>query len=228
VYRAAVPRAAAPDAQFDEAYYHRFYGQRRTRVQGPPEVARQCRAILAVARWQGIAVRSVTEIGAGTGLWRDWFARHQPAVRYVSTDVSRFACRQFGHRRLDIAAARLPGRFDLVVCQGVLPYLDEPGALRAIDHLAAMTGELLFLECQTERDLDEVCDLEVSDPALKRRPVAFYRDRLERHLIMLGLGLWAPRAASAGVYQLESGTLAHPAPTRRPKVARAAAGPQRR
>jgi hypothetical protein len=200
---------------FDERYYDRFYRNARTRVQGPREVARHCRGVLGVAGWLGREITSVAEVGAGTGLWRDWFAKHRPAVRYVSTDVSPFACRTYGHRRLDIGERRLRGRFDLVVCQGVLPYLGDAPARRALDHLAAMTGSLLFLECQTGRDLAEVCDTEMTDPALRGRPAAFYVGRLERQLVMLGLGLWAPKSEQRSLYDLESGTLAHrPEPAR--------------
>jgi len=194
---------------FDADYYRRFYESRRTRVQGPADAARLCRFVVAAAAALPVEIGSVAEVGAGVGLWRDWFARHRAAVRYVSTDVSAFACKQYGHRRLDIGAARLRGRFDLVVCQGVLPYLDDEAALRAIDHLGAMAGQLLYLECQTTRDLDEVCDPAVSDPALRRRPVAFYLERLERHFLQLGMNLWAPKSAEDGLYDLESGTLAH-------------------
>ncbi len=200
---------AVTTVDFDADYYRRFYESRRTRVQGPADAARLCRFVLAAAAVQRIAIGSVAEVGAGVGLWRDWFARQHRSVRYVSTDVSPFACRTYGHRRLDIGAAPLRGRFDLVVCQGVLPYLDEDAAGRALDHLAAMTGGLLYLECQTTRDLDEVCDLEVSDPALRKRPASFYVQRLETSMLQLGLNLWAPAAMAASTYDLESGTLAH-------------------
>lgn len=196
-------------SEFDAAYYRRFYESRRTRVQGPADAARLCRFVLAAAASQRIDITSVAEIGAGVGLWRDWFARHRPAVDYTSTDVSAFACRRYRHRRLDIGKARLRGTFDLVVCQGVLPYLEEEAAASALDHLAAMTGALLYLECQTRRDLEEVCDPEVSDPALRRRPARFYVERLERSMVQLGLNLWAPAAAAANLYDLESGTLSH-------------------
>lgn len=200
---------ARASSTFDAAYYRQFYESRRTRVQGPADAARLCRFVLAAAETLHVEIGSVAEIGAGVGLWRDWFARRRPAVRYVSTDVSPYACKQYGHRRLDIGAARLRGRFDLVVCQGVLPYLDDDAALRALDHLAAMTGQLLFLECQTTRDIEMVCDHEVSDPALKKRPARFYVERLEEHMVQLGLNLWASRALAGSVYDLESGTLAH-------------------
>lgn len=208
--------ARASDGPFDEAYYTRFYGDARTRVQGPPEVARLCRGILEVARWWQVPVASVAEIGAGTGLARDWFARRRPEVRYVSTDISPFACKAYGHRKLDIANARLRGRFDLVICQGVLPYLDDAGAARALDHLGEMTAGLLYLECQTDRDIAEVVDATVSDHALRGRPASFYVGRLEKHFVMLGAGLWIARRARVPLYELESGTLV--AQTRRGKT----------
>lgn len=196
-------------ATFDAAYYQRFYESRRTRVQGPADAARLCRFVLAAAATLHVEIGSVAEIGAGVGLWRDWFARHRPAVRYVSTDVSAYACRHYRHRRLDVGAARLRGRFDLVVCQGVLPYLDDDAARRALDHLAGMTGQLLYLECQTTRDIEVVCDHDVSDPALRKRPARFYVEPLEEHMVQLGLNLWASRELAGSVYDLESGTFAH-------------------
>jgi len=202
------------DGPFDAAYYARFYGNPRTRVQGPPEVARLCRGIVEVARWWQIPIERAAEIGAGTGLARDWFARRRPLVRYVSTDVSAHACKAYGHRRLDIGKAPLRGRFDLVICQGVLPYLDEADASRALEHLAAMTVGLLYLECQTDRDIADVVDATVSDEALRGRPAAFYVDRLEEHFVMLGGGLWIARRAKVPLYELESGTLAHAAKAR--------------
>jgi SAM-dependent methyltransferase len=199
--------ARISDGPFDAAYYQRFYGDVRTRVQGPPEVARMCRGILEVARWWQIPVASVVEIGAGTGLARDWFAKRKPDVRYVSTDVSPFACKAYGHRRLDIGKTKLRGRFDLVVCQGVLPYLDDAAAARALDHIGAMAAGLLYLECQTNRDIADVVDATVSDSALRGRPAHFYLAGLEAHFVMLGGGLWIARRARVPLYELESGTL---------------------
>ncbi len=207
--------ARTPDGPFDAGYYARFYGDARTRVQGPREVARLCRGIVETARWWSIPIASVVEVGAGTGLARDWFAGKKPEVRYVSTDVSPFACKAYGHRRLDISSARVRGRFDLVICQGVLPYLTGPAAASALDHLGAMASGLLYLECQTDRDIADVVDATVSDIALRGRPARFYVDRLEKHFVMLGGGLWIARRARVPLYELESGTLVRAATRRR-------------
>lgn len=193
---------------FDAEYFQRFYGSHGRSAQGAADAARLCRFVTAAADAQGVAVESVLEVGAGAGLWRDWFARHRASTRYVSTDVSAFACERYRHRRLDIAREKLSERFDLVVCQGVLPYLADADALRAMDHLAAMTGSLLYLECQTARDIAEVCDPKRTDPALIARPARFYVERLERSLIHLGLNLWAPKRAARAYWELETATLA--------------------
>src|SRR5262245_16010207 len=106
---------------FDAAYYARFYERAATRVQGPREVARLARGITGIIEWVGGSLDSVLDVGAGPGLWRDWFAKHRPRVAYVSTDVSAYACKRYGHVRRDIVRWRARRRFDLVVCQGVLP-----------------------------------------------------------------------------------------------------------
>ncbi|MEZ4409305.1 MAG: class I SAM-dependent methyltransferase [Polyangiales bacterium] len=193
---------------FDADYFQRFYGAHGRSAQGAADAARLCRFVTAAADAQIVSLDAVVEVGAGAGLWRDWFARHRASTRYVSTDVSAFACERYHHRRLDIAREKLSERFDLVVCQGVLPYLADADALRAMDHLAAMTGSLLYLECQTARDIAEVCDPKRTDPALIARPARFYVERLERSLIHLGLNLWAPTRAAQSFWELESGTLA--------------------
>ena len=59
-------------------------------------------------------------------------------MRYVSTDASPYACQQYGHKLRDIAVWRGRDRFDLVVCQGVLPYLSDAQCAAAIENLAAM------------------------------------------------------------------------------------------
>src|SRR4029079_9647322 len=109
---------------FDASYYGRYYGNARTRVHGEEEIARLCTAVVSLLDWWTFPVESVLEIGAGTGLWRDWFRRTRPEVRYRSTEFSAYAAKKYGHEQRDITKWRTNKRFDLVVCQGVLPYLD--------------------------------------------------------------------------------------------------------
>jgi SAM-dependent methyltransferase len=199
------PRETPQPSTFDAAYYERFYERRATRVQGPKEVARLARGVLSLVEWAGGQVESVLDVGAGTGLWRDWFAAHRPGVAYRSTDVSPYACELYGHERRDIASWRARSRFDLVVCQGVLPYLDDDACAAAIDNLGAMTKGFLYLEAVTHQDLASVVDAELTDPALIPRSGAWYRQRLGMHYAPLALGVWMSRRFDAHLYELEYG-----------------------
>jgi hypothetical protein len=189
--------------RFDAAYFGRYYESRRTRVHGPREIARLARGVTGMIAWLGGDVRAVLDVGAGAGLWRDWFAKHRPAVRYLSTDVSAYACERYGHEQRDIARWRGRERFDLVICQGVLPYLPDDDAERAIDNIAAMCRGFLYLEAITERDLQVVCDREATDVAVHVRTGAWYRERLARHFTTLGCGLFYDRRGPLGFYELE-------------------------
>ena len=189
--------------RFDEAYYHRHYAG-RSRVHSAREIARLATGVTGLCDWLGVELSAVLDVGAGPGLWRDWFRRHRPAVAYRSTDVSRYACETYGHERRDISRWRARGRFDLVVCQGVLQYLDAAAAARAIENLGAMSRGLLYLEAVTRHDLAEVVDLETTDTAIHARTGAWYRARLAPHFVQVGAGLWAARRAGMVFYELEA------------------------
>lgn len=190
-----------PD-RFDAAYYHRHY-RARTRVHTAAQIAALASGVSGLASWLGVELESVLDVGAGPGLWRSWFRRRRPAVRYRSVDVSAYACARFGHERRDISRWRARERFDLVVCQGVLHYLDAADAARAIENLAAMAGGLLYLEALAAEDL-EVVDPDATDLSMPLRPARWYRARLAPHFVQVGAGLWAARRAGLGFYALEA------------------------
>ena len=73
---------------FDRKYYDRFYETKQTRVHGAAEIARLCTAVTAFLEWWNYPVTTVLDVGAGTGLWRDWFQDHRPKVKYRSTEYS--------------------------------------------------------------------------------------------------------------------------------------------
>lgn len=189
-------------ARFDEAYYHRHYAG-RARVHSAREIGRLAQGVTGLAAWLGVELRAVLDVGAGPGLWRDWFRRHRPGVRYRSTDVSPYACARYGHERRDISRWRSRERHDLVICQGVLQYLDDAGAARALENLGAMCRGLLYLEAITAHDLAEVVDREATDLAIHARTGAWYRRRLAPWFVQVGAGLWAARRAGLALYELE-------------------------
>ena len=191
--------------RFDAAYFERFYESRKTRVYGRAQVAHLARAVRDWIAWFGGDLRAVVDVGAGTGMWRDWFRRHHPGVAYVSTDVSAYACERYGHEQRDIARWRARDKFDLVVCQGVLPYLSDADCVAAIDNLGAMTRGFLYLEAITTRDLRDVCDKTRTDHAVRPRSGAWYRRELGRHYIPVGCGLYYVKTGPLHFYELERG-----------------------
>ena len=197
-------RTPSPTA-FDRAYYNRFYESRRTRVRTRTEVAVMARGLAMMIEWYKGSIRGALEIGAGTGHFRDWFARHRPRVPYRSTDVSAYACRTYGHERKDITTWRGKKRYDLVICVSVLPYFDDRTCEAAIDNLGAMTETFLYLEAQTGRDLRTLYAHPLTDTTLIGRSAGWYRKRLQRHFCQLAFGLWIRRDKIRKLAELERG-----------------------
>ena len=189
---------------FDRKYYDRFYETTKTRVHGATEIGRLCTAVTAFLEWWNHPLNTVLDVGAGTGLWRDWFREHRPKVKYRSTEYSEYACKKYGHEQRDISKWRAKEQFDLVVCQGVLPYLDDDACAKALENLAAMTGGFLYLEAITKRDIKEVIDDVKTDVKVHGRTGNWYRTRLREHLIEVGAGLWCKKDAGVLFYELEA------------------------
>jgi hypothetical protein len=189
---------------FDAEYFERFYERRSTRVYDAEKVAHLARGVTGMVRWLGGELRNVLDVGAGAGFWRSYFRAVEPGVRYVSTDASPYACERYGHEHRDIARWRSSERFDLVVCQGVLPYLTDDDASRAIENIAAMSRGFLYLEAITARDVRDVCDLDKTDVAIHPRPGTFYLSRLEKHFVRAGCGLFYSKTGTLSFYELEA------------------------
>jgi trans-aconitate methyltransferase len=186
---------------FDAAYYRRFYRDRP--VHDARAIDRLATGVTGFCGWWGVPVRRVLDVGAGVGLWRDWFARNRPKVRYQSIDASQYACERYGHEYADISTWRPARPADLVICQGVLQYLDARRCADAIVNLAAATRSVLYLEVPTASDRDEVIDPATTDLDINWRSGAWYRRRLSEPFVELGCGLFAARSAGRHFYELE-------------------------
>jgi SAM-dependent methyltransferase len=197
-----MPRSPSDPARFDAAYYRRYYGGADA-VHGAREIGHLAAGVAGLAAWLGVELRAVLDVGAGTGLWRRWFRRHRPRVRYRSVDASPHAARVYRHELRDISRWRARGAFDLVVCQSVLQYLDDAAAARAIDNLGRMCRGLLYLETVTADDVPSL-DLARTDTVIHVRTAAWYRARLARRFVQVGAGLWASRRARLPLYALEA------------------------
>lgn len=193
-------RVPSPE-RFDAAYYRRYYGRRP--VHDRRRIAQLATGVLALAAWWRVPVRSVLDLGAGKGYWRDHLAAAHPRISYHGVDVSVHACRRYGHEHADIATWQPRRRYDLVVCQSVIQYLDDGTATDAIDMLVAACRGLLFLEIPTREDRDQSIDPTATDLDVHWRTGGWYRSRLERGFVQVGGGLWLSRTSDAVLFELE-------------------------
>ena len=187
--------------RFDAAYYSRFYGRRP--VHDLRRIAHLASGVMEFAAWWRIPIRSMLDVGAGKGYWRDWLATAHPRVRYNGIDVSEHACRRYGHEHADLASWRPARQYDLVVCQSVLQYLDAPQASHAIGSLASACRGLLCLEVPTAHDRDYSIDPTATDLDVHWRTGAWYRMRLDDGFTEIGGGLWLSRSSPAVLFELE-------------------------
>jgi hypothetical protein len=190
-------------AAFDASYFRRYYESRRSRVYDRDQIGHLASGVAGFVRWFGGDLERVLDVGAGTGLWGDWFRTSLPEVRYRSIDISEYACASYGHERRDITRWRAREKFDLVVCQGVLPYFDDRACIKAVANIAFMCRGFLYVEAITARHLREVCDRNRTDVTVHARPAAFYRRVLARHFEPLGCGLHHLKAGDKLFYDLE-------------------------
>ncbi len=193
-------RPVSPE-RFDAEYYRRYYGRRP--VHDRRRIGQLATGVLSLAAWWRLPVRSVLDVGAGKGFWGEWLAEHRPRIRYHGIDASSYACRQYGHELADLATWTPARRYDLVVCQSVLQYLDDRGAARAIDVLRRACGGLLFVEVPTIGDRDSVIDPEGSDLDVHWRSGRWYRQRLNVGFVEIGVGLWLSRTVPLPLFELE-------------------------
>jgi SAM-dependent methyltransferase len=190
--------------RFGASYFRRYYG-RRSGVYGAAQIDHLARGVTGFVGWFAGELTSVLDVGAGTGLWGAWFRENLPSVRYRAVDVSEYACKTYGHEHRDIASWRARRKFDLVVCQGVLPYLPDAACKQAIGNIAAMCKGFLYLEAITRRDLSDVCDRSRTDATVHARSARFYRTALERHFEPIGCGLHQVLGGRVPFYELERG-----------------------
>lgn len=187
--------------RFDHDYYHRFYGP--DGVHAPQQIAHLATAVHEMAAWWGVEITSMLDVGAGLGMWRDWYLTEHPEVETLSVDISEHACRTWGHQLRDITTWCPEQRYDLVVCHSVLQYVDDASVGRAAHHLAHATGSVLYLELPTAADLAHVVDPARTDMEVFPREGGYYRELFGRWFQQVGAGLWV-RRGTVPMFELEA------------------------
>lgn len=188
---------------FDEAYYEKFYKNRRTRVADRESCELLAGFVFSYLDYLRMPLRRVLDIGCGTGLWRREVRRRSPGARYVGVEHSEHACSKYGWEKGSVIDYRTEEEFDLVICQGVLQYLDDTEAAAALENLARLAPAALYLEVLTSEDWERNCNREITDGHVHLRSIAWYRERLRPHFRNCGGGLLLAKAAPAVLYEIE-------------------------
>ena len=187
--------------RFDAAYYRRFYGSRP--VHNRRQIAHLAEGVLSLASWWRIPIRSVLDVGAGKGYWRDCLATTHPKLQYHGVDASDYACRRYHHELADISVWQPRRTYDLVVCQSVMQYLDDRDVAKAMDTLGAACRGLLVFETPTVADRKTVIDPTSTDLDVRWRSGNWYRKRLADAFTEIGGGMWLSRNCPVALYELE-------------------------
>lgn len=193
---------------FGADYYRRYYDDEQTRVSDVSEIRRLATFVAGYLQYLQLPVRTILDVGCGVGNWKTVCKELWPKARYHGVEYSEHLCERFGWQQgsittLDPAASLGRASFDLVVCQGVLQYLDDRSAAKALKNLAKWTDGALYLEALTEKDWHENCDQSVTDGEVHLRPGAFYRDRLRKGFQDCGGGVFCSRRAGVSLFELE-------------------------
>ncbi len=186
-------------ARFDAAYYTRFYDE----LGIASGVERLVRFVCAYLDHLGVEVEEILDFGCGQGLWRAPLLRAYPQANYVGVEYSEHACTQHGWTRGSVVNFSHGRKADLVVCQGVLQYLPDTQARKAIRNLARHTRGTLYLEVLTQEDWEHNCDQSATDGEVHLRPVTWYRELLAKHFRNCGGGLFVPHNSPTVLFELE-------------------------
>lgn len=196
---------------FDEAYYQRYYFNKKTSVVDPTHLDRLGAFVCSYLQYLRLPVRRVLDVGCGIGLWRPLIARHFPQASFHGVEYSPYLCQRFGWEQGSVLNYKAKTPFDLVICQGVLPYLCAADVRLAMHNLAQLCRGALYVEAVAREDWQQdIVDETITDPALFKHPAALYRRALTEGFKEMGGGVWLSRHAQCPVFALESADTATP------------------
>lgn len=189
---------------FDEAYYQRYYFNKKTSVVDPEHVQRLGAFVCSYLQFIRVPVQRVLDVGCGIGLWRDVVKLHYPHAQFHGVEYSEYLCGRFGWERGSVVDYKATTPFDLVICQGVLPYLSAADAKLAMHNLARLSRGALYVEAVAREDWEQdIVDENLTDPRLFKHRAQLYRQGLSDGFIELGGGVWLSRQADLPVFALE-------------------------
>lgn len=192
---------APPEAHFNARYYSKWYGSSEIEVR--QYIAdNAARFVLAYIAHMDAQVSTVLDLGCGLGLWKKALRKYDRGLRYTGVEFSSHLCRKFGWEEGDVRTYSSPRPFDLVICQAVLQYLPDDECAKAIDNLARLSDRFLYLEVLTAGDAREICAEDGTDFQVHARNAEWYAQRLARHFVNVGGGLYAKPSMRQHYYEL--------------------------
>ncbi|MHC4852303.1 MAG: class I SAM-dependent methyltransferase [Planctomycetota bacterium] len=190
-------------SRFDKAYFDRYYRNPKTRVVTRRTTDKLAAFVASYLKHVNVPVRRVLDIGCGLGLWRQSLQQHYPRASYQGVEISDYVCEKYGWTKGSVVDYRARGAFDLVICQGVLQYLDDRNTRAAIANLAKLCRGALYLEALTTADWENNCDRRTTDGRVHLRSGSWYRRQLSRYFQNCGGGLFLAPTAQATLFELE-------------------------
>lgn len=195
---------SASATTFDEAYYQRFYFDKKTSVVDPQHMERLGTFVCSYLKYLRVPVHRVLDVGCGIGLWKDIVARHFPAASYQGVEFSPYLCERFGWQQGSVVDYAASEPFDFVICQGVLPYLSPPDLKTALHNLGRLCKGALYVEAVSREDYEQgIIDEDLTDNRVFRHRAELYRRGLQQGAVELGGGLWLSRRAELPLFALE-------------------------
>lgn len=186
---------------FDAEYYHRYYVDPQTRATSAAEQQRQARFIAAFVRHLDLPVSRIADIGCGLGTVLKQLGKTFPRAQCTGVEWSRYLCETYGWTQGSVVDFHAQA-FDLVICNDVLGYLSASECNKAIINLAKLCQGALYLSVLTTEDLD-ICDTDHTDMQQKTRSHSWYRQRLDKHFVNVGGGLFLRKPLHVPIWQLE-------------------------
>lgn len=171
------------------------------------ELDRRARLALAAAEYVlERTARTALDVGCGEGRWRGALRKLRRGLAYTGVDPSAYVVRRHGRRRDirlgalgDLAALRLRGPFDLIVCSDVVHYVSNGELERGLRALRALAGGVVWIDAFTTED-DFVGDRKGWRP---RSPTAYRKAFRAAGFLPLGPNLWMPARRAAGLAALD-------------------------
>ena len=195
---------SAAATTFDEAYYQRFYFDKKTSVVDPAHMERLGAFVCSYLKYLRVPVLRVLDMGCGIGLWKGIVAQHFPGAAYQGVEFSPYLCERFGWQQGSVVDYVADAPFDLVICQGVLPYLSPPDLKRALRNLGQLSRGALYVEAVSREDYEQdIIDEDLTDNRVFRHRAELYRRGLREGFVELGGGVWLSRQAEVPMFALE-------------------------